>query len=405
MSRGKLFGILTVVGLIFVVALGTRLVEEVGPDEVVVIQYPITGTLKVYNTPGAKLQWFGTVTTYPKSFLWEFDPTSPAGYAGLTTRFNDAAEGEIRGSLQIHLPQDRDNVLRMHETYHNANGVRSGLIKPVVNKCVLVVGTLMNSQESLAEKRTEIISWTEDMANFGIYRTRSTESIEPDLLTGEDKIVTKFAIVINEDTGLLERVEDSKISQYGVSVDNMSISDIEYGEKVLAQIDRRRQAQMEIETAIAEAKTAEQRALTVEQDGIANAATAKWEQEVIKAQQETEAEQKLSVAILDRKTAEQEKAADILRGEGIAERKRLVMEADGALELRAQTYLAQQEIAWAAIAQYQGAWQPGIVMGGGQSGGGVAAGGGAQGLMEVLTASSLKQLGLDLGMPPENSNK
>ena len=60
-----------------------------------------------------------------------------------------------------------------------------------------------------------------------------------------------------------------------------------YEETVEAQIRQQQSITMDVQTAIADAKKAEQRAITVEQQGRANAAEAKWAQEQIKATQVT----------------------------------------------------------------------------------------------------------------------
>ena len=96
--------------------------------------------------------------------------------------------------------------------------------------------------------------------------------------------------------------------------------------------------------------------------GEADAARAKWEQEVIKAKMVTEAQQKLEVAQLDTPAAEQFKRAETLRGEGEGARRRLVMEADRALEKKLQTYSEVSKLYASAIKDYKGHWVPGVVM-------------------------------------------
>src|SRR5215831_9908374 len=60
---------------------------------------------------------------------------------------------------------------------------------------------------------------------------------------------------------------------------------------------------MQVQTAIANSKKAEQDAITTELQGKAAAAKAKWEQEVIKAQAITQAQQEKEVAALQVQTA------------------------------------------------------------------------------------------------------
>ena len=148
---------------------------------------------------------------------------------------------------------------------------------------------------------------------------------------------------------------------------------------------------MAVQTAMAQARKAEQDALTVEQQGRANAATQRWEQEAVKAKAVTEAQQRLEVAQLDAEAAAQERLANIRRGEGEARRRELVMGADGALTQKLDAWLEAQKV-WAnAVSAYKGSWVPSVVMGGnGQQGNG------ANDLIDLLTAQTARQLSLDM---------
>jgi len=147
---------------------------------------------------------------------------------------------------------------------------------------------------------------------------------------------------------------------------------------------------------------AEQRSITTEKNGEADAAKAKWAQEVIKAQQVTEASQRFEVAKLDAQTAAQRKQEQILLGEGEAQRKKLVMAADGALDKKLAAYVDVQKAYADAIAKYQGNWVPTVVTGGGPSSG---AGSGAAQMMDALSIKAMRDLGLDLKAAGEAQTK
>jgi hypothetical protein len=83
-----------------------------------------------------------------------------------------------------------------------------------------------------------------------------------------------------------------------------------------------------------------------------------------------------------------------LLGQGEAERRKLVMNADGALDKKLSTWLKANAD---AIKGYQGQWVPSVVMGGGTNGHALP-GSGAQVLVDMLTAKTAKELGLDLGV-------
>ena len=119
------------------------------------------------------------------------------------------------------------------------------------------------------------------------------------------------------------------------------------------------------------------------------------------AKEIAEAEKQLQVATLAAKTAEQFKKEQILIGEGEGARKRLVMEANGALDAKLEAYVTVSKSYADAIGKYQGAWVPSVVMGNG----GGQAGNGAQALVEMLTAKTARELGVDMAVTKGNTVK
>jgi hypothetical protein len=105
----------------------------------------------------------------------------------------------------------------------------------------------------------------------------------------------------------------------------------------------------------------------------------------------------MEVARLDAMAAENEKKANILRGEGEAARKKLIMNADGALEKKLEALVTINEKYAEAIKGYSGNWVPSIVMG--------AANGAANGAMELvnlLTAKTARELAVDLSVKKQS---
>jgi hypothetical protein len=176
---------------------------------------------------------------------------------------------------------------------------------------------------------------------------------------------------------------------------NLSINSVDYDATVDKQIAAQQNATMQVQTAIAKAKEAEQQAITVEQQGKADAAKAKWEQEVIKAKAVTEAQQQLEVARLNTQAAEQYKRTQILEGEGDAERKKLSMVANGALEQKLEAWVAVNQAY--AEAMKESIWVPTYVMGGGYGGGGSNSSG-ASDLIQMMMAKTAKDITLDMNM-------
>ena len=404
MGIKKTLALVAGVMLLAVLVLGGKVVENVDANEIVVIQDPIDGELHWYATPGVKWQGFGGVTPYSKLAIYEFkcdeykEGTSESQCADGTTdrrisiRFNDGGHGWVDGSIQYEMPLDATHLTELHVRFGSREAIQKQLIETVVNKSVYMTGPLMSSRESFADKRNDLLRYVEDQVEGGVFQTTARDVRAKDELSGADKTV-KLVEIINGSNGQPLRQEQAQLTKFGINPRNFSIKRLPYDTQVEEQIKQQQQLTMEVQTSIAEAKKAEQRTTTTIEQGKADAAKAKWEQEAIKAKFVTEAQQRLEIAELDKKAAVETKAKDILLGEGEARRRELVMSADGALDKKLQTYLEAQKVWAEAVKGYQGNWVPGVVMGG-QGGGN--AGSGAQDLVNLLTAKTARELGLDL---------
>lgn len=375
------------VGIIFM----PSLIEQVDADEIVVIQGVTSGNLTWHTTAGLKPQFFGKVTRYPKRNIYEFEKE---------IRFNDGGEGTMHASVQWEMPLDETNLNSLHSRFGNADAIQTQLVARVADKSLTLTGPLLSSTESYAERRADMIYWVEDQINNGAYRTKQVETTELDAMTGEQRNVIVVELELGPD-GQPLRQERGQLTVFGITPFNFTVEGISYGATVEAQIQEQQQNIMRVQTSIAQAREAEQRAITIEQQGRANAAEARAQQEVVRAREVTAAEQALEVATLKRQEADQYRQEQILRGQGDAERRRLTYAADNGLDQRLSAYVEVQKAYAAAIAQYQGAWVPAVVTGG--EGVGVA-GSGAQQMLDMLGVRAARDLAIDITPPRGRGN-
>lgn len=293
-------GLLVLILLIF----SGKMVENVDNSEIVIIQSPFTGNVAVYTTPGPVAQNFGTATHYKKSNQFWFSKKVDEGGnvdESIKIRFNDGGHAQVSGSVRWYMPKDEKAILKLHTDFGSQHAIEQQLIRQVVTKAVFMTGPLMSSKESSAEKRNDLLSYVEDQSVNGVYRTRQEDMKVHDDLMNTDKTVT--IVRIEEDANGPIRQEISAIKTYNVLLQGLSINSIEYDEEVERQIKVQQEAYMQVQTAIANSKKAEQDAITTELQGKAAAAKAKWEQEVVKAQAITQAQQEKEVAALAAQTA------------------------------------------------------------------------------------------------------
>lgn len=316
-----LASVIGILVIVFLCCVGS-LVEDVDNEDIVVNQVPITGTMEVWSAPGMYPQKFGRTTEYHKTEQLWFGAQGNGKPIPVT--FNDASNGEIFGSLRVKLPTDREHMLRIQTDYNGMDRLMNDLVRPTVEKVVYASGPLMSAYESVSEKKNNLIEYITDQLNNGVYTTavKIYEVIDP--ITGEKK-QQKFAILIEDSTaaGGYRRSEKSPFEYYGIEIGQVSVPKIDYEDRVKKQIEQQQEANMLVQTSKAKSLAAQQEAIRAEEEGKAQAAKAKWEQEKIKAVEVTKAEQEYEVARLAALKANEEKKKIIAEGQAQAEANRL----------------------------------------------------------------------------------
>lgn len=319
-SKKHIFGgLIAVLAVAFVACLG-RIGEDVKNEQIVVNQFPFSGEMEYWTTPGYKWQWFGKTTNYYKtSQLW-FGSDNDGQQMGnpIPVIFNDASDGQIYGSLRVKLPTDPTYLARIQTDYNGMDRLMQDLVRPTVTKVIYASGPLMSAFESYAEKKNDLIEYITDQLNNGVYKTtvNTLETIDP--ITGEKKTVKIASLIADENSpGGYKRSEVSPFSYYGLEIGQVSVSKIGYSETVRKQIAQQQEANMMVQTSKAKTLAAQQEAIRAEEAGKAAATEAKWEQEKIKAVEVTKAEQAYEVARLQ--ALEAKEIAKKIKEQGEAE--------------------------------------------------------------------------------------
>lgn len=405
-SRYGILGIvLTVIGLIAIPMFITEMYSNVDAHEIVVVQAPFSGELTVITEAGWKLTKFGKVTRYPRQAQYSFSSAKDQGKSldeSIKTRFNDGGTAHLSGVLLWDMPLEPTKIIALHRRFSNFIAIEQQLIRPAIEKVVYVVGPTMSSTESSAERRPEIPQYIDDQLSNGPYLTAKKVTRVHDALTNTDKDTVVVEIAQGSD-GHAIRSAPSAITDAGIHLYPVTIDGITYDDVVESQIKERQKATTQVQISQANARKAEQDAITTEQQGKANAAKAKWEQETINAKEVALAQKDLQVATLAAQTAEQYKKQQILEGEGEAEKMRLKMSANNALDAKLEAFVKVNEF-WAnAFSKFQGNVVPTTVFG--ASSGNNGSNNAAQNFMDLVTAKTAHDLSLDLSTTKGESKK
>jgi regulator of protease activity HflC (stomatin/prohibitin superfamily) len=394
-----------VLGTIFALAAiitTPMLFENLDASEFMVVQSPISGDLKVYTDPGMQWQGFGTVTKYPRRNELKFldaecvkeNDKMTTSTGGLPIRFYDGGNATLCGTISWLMPVDPKSIIDIHKEFRSAEAFEIQAIRRSMQSAATFSGPTMSSFESAAGRRNELLQILNDQTNNGVYKTLS-KNIRAKDVTGVEKDMT-ITEIVKDDKGQPLRAQASYVQKYNVQMLPMTISHFAYEKRVEEQIQQQQAATNAAVVAIANAKKADQDALTAEAQGKATAAKAEWEQKTIAAKTIAQAEAQVTIANASVKEAEAFKKAETLRGEGEAARKRLVMEADGQLDKKLEALVSINAKYAEAIQNAQpGAWSPSVVMGGSGQGNG---GQNASTLVDLMTAKTAKELGVDMSV-------
>jgi hypothetical protein len=425
LSTIGVFLFIIIFGLIF----SQSLIETVDKGTYQVKQAAISGKMSAKMTPGIWAQLFGDIDVWPKAQTFFFTHDNDVkgdidADTSIEVRFNDGSICNISGTARILMPTTESAAIHLvtergHRTYGD---VENKLIKPTIRNVLRHTANLMTATESYMTKRGEFISFARDQIANGLYETTTETKQIKDLVSGE--MIWKEVTVIKEDKAGKPMYQFNPLAGTDIGIKNFEVKKFKYEDKVKEQISKQQTARMAVATAKAKAQEAEQDKLTIEAEGKARVAKAEYAElekkavvivqaerdkekaiieankkkemeEIAKEQAIIEANKKKEVAALDAKAADFEKTANIKRGDGEAHRKRVVMQADGALEKKLEAYiLVQREFARELGKQK---WVSEITMnGGGEEG--TSGGDSINQFMNLLSTKAAKDLALDMKM-------
>lgn len=257
--KGMIFtGVLAVTGIVLTVM-------NVGINDAgyrTVIQYP-TGTMDVKFDAGVYFPLFGKTTVYPDYLSKDFSAgtdnvCSFAQNDGVRVRYQDGGEGVVCGMVNVQLPNDETAMIDFHKRFRSEEGARLKLLNQEFPKVLNLTAGLLKSEEAYATKRSEFISHATYQARNGLYVTRLvSKEVQVGVdETGKPEFQTLDVpeIVIGKDGS--PDTQESIIDKWNLDVTQFDLKAWDFEPKTLQQISNKRQAEMDIITAKANANKA-----------------------------------------------------------------------------------------------------------------------------------------------------
>jgi regulator of protease activity HflC (stomatin/prohibitin superfamily) len=349
--------------VIFSIAVGSKIVHFVEQGTYITKQSPFTGDVTAEMELGWMGQYWAEIEVWPKeqTLFYTEDLDTPEDVEAdnsIAVRFNDSGQAKISSTLRLSLPIDPIQAadLVAKRSFKSFKDLERRLIQQHIRKCQVRSAFLMNSRESYRTLRPELELWTMDQIELGPYILEeiSSEERDPnetDLDAASSSLVVR-RIKKDPDTGEIVR-ETNPFEGTGIRVLNYEIKDVNYLPETAEKIGEQMVALMDLETLKTKTLQETQREKQAQAEGRAKAMKAKWEEEENKARQVVIAEMQKEMEILNAEkkyesakllelAAQHLRQQDILLGEGKAIAKRLIIEADGALEERLQALVAIQ---------------------------------------------------------------
>src|SRR5690349_10833461 len=326
----------------------------------------------MYQAEGAKLEFE--------------DNGIEVGY--IMIRFSDATTANVKGITQFILPSDEKEMILIHNTHRTPQSLVAKRLAPYTKECLQSSAQLMSSEKHYGGGRAQMAQDFMDQLKEGVYLLVTEESIVYDSLEGEKKRIYQTEMQVDKKSGLPKR-KLSSIKEYGITVADAAITDVDYEEKVDDKLIKIIDAVTKSSISKQELMTAQQQTLTAKAKGEQALVEIEYQQKQEQTKQVVEAQTKVKVAEQDKLQQKIAYEGAILEAKKIKEladaqayaRKR-IMEADGALEMKLNAQIEVQK-AWAdAFSKYTGAVVPQFQTGAGVNGNG----NGALSFMEIISA-------------------
>jgi regulator of protease activity HflC (stomatin/prohibitin superfamily) len=311
-----------------------------------------TGNMSVISSPGFYLRLGAKLEEYKVSDTYYFSKSELDGGKSKFTdpikvRFAGGGEAMVDGSIKYKLPATPEKRLKIHEDFRSFISLERDLIAQYAQEVLKNTATLFKPEETYSGRKGEFNAIFQAQLEKGIYRTTSKQVKTKD--ADGNELVETVVIILKDEDGhpIIEKI--SPFERYGISLDLVSIKDIDYDNKIDELIKAKQNSEQQKVVARAAAEKAKQDAITAEEEGKARVAkaeadalvdkktaivNAEREKEIAileanktKEVAELEAEKRLKVAELNRKSADEDAKALLLKKEAEAKAAALLVKA------------------------------------------------------------------------------
>lgn len=374
-----------------------------GGERTVVQQ--MSGKQFVQMTPGIYYQgFFAKATSWPNQISVTYQEAQAdfnledngVEVGRINIRFNDATTADVKGITQFILPPTEKDMIFIHNTHRTPQSLVQKRLAPYTKECLQSSAQLMSSEKHYGGGRAQMAQDFMDQLQSGVFLLSTNEKLVYDSLEKEKKRVYLSEKQMDKE-GHVKR-KQSSIAEYGVTVADAAITDVDYEDKVDQKLVKIIDAVTKAAISKQDLMRAQQEALTAKAQGEKELVEIEYTTKKDQTKQVVEAQTKVAVAEQDKLQQKIAYEGSILEAKKIKElaeanayAKRTEMQADGALEKKLKAYTEVQQYWAEAFSKYTGNVVPQI-----QSGTNGASNNGAVNFAEIMTMKAQRDLALDM---------
>lgn len=327
----------------------------------------LTGGTYFVKTPGYYFRWFAqqeekwpyVATLSIGSYEGKGDDIKDSDVPRMKVSFAGAAKADQSALFRFDMPKTKEEMFKIWEKYPGAYPmfIRKGLL-PEAQTALRTAANLIEPEEALNNISQFRDKVADQMQNGLLMTYTEMRDITNSAGEQERKQITKEKT--DEDGNLLR--EPLRFGALGVSFSQVEVSLPVFEKDVNDAIMERRRQTLNAETAKKRRIAAEQDLLAQKAEGEAAVVQAQFRIQKEQAEVVASARLALEKSELDVQAAENEKKAAILRAEGDAKAKQLVMHADGYMEKILKAEITKTELIADAIKNSNVRWVPDVAI-------------------------------------------
>jgi hypothetical protein len=142
----------------------------------------------------------------------------------------DATSANISGIVQYILPVDEREMIEMHNAHRTPQSLVQKRLAPYTKECLQSSAQLMSSEVHYSGGRAQMAQDFSDQLKNGVFLLKTVDKVVYDTLERENKRVYETNPLMDKNGNPKRKV--SSIKEYGITVADAAVTDVDYEERV-----------------------------------------------------------------------------------------------------------------------------------------------------------------------------